>query len=175
MENKVRWWARGAGATTASKYRGRRAGGGTTRVVCEFRHQRLKVRRGSRSALGKYGMWLHNCLAPSQQVSVSLGFWPRVAVIIEFRHWQWGLGERTRTGSNIARSGAEPRRVRTTEAVFKEYLDGGRHGPTLPMGQRPENQVRGGGRRRDWDYATSPRADWRIRTITLFLGPESEW
>ena len=116
-----------------------------------------------------------NRLASSQQVSVSLGFRPRVAVVIEFHHRQWGLGERAWTCGNITCSGAEPRRVRTAETMLEEYLDGGRHGPPLPMGQGPKNQVRGGRRRRDRDYATSPGTDRWIRTVTLLLGPESEW
>ena len=119
-------------------------------------------------------MWPHDRWASSQQVSVSLGFRPGVAVVVEFRHWQRGLGEGTGTGSNVARSGAKPRGVRTAEAMLEEDLDGSRHGPSLPMGQGPENQVRGGGGVRDWDYATSPWTDRWIRTVALLLGPQSE-
>ena len=43
------------------------------------------------------------------------------------------------------------------------------------MGQGPENQVRGGRRLRDWDYATSPGTDQWIHAVALLLGPESEW
>ena len=65
----------------------------------------------------------------------TLGFWPRVAIVVKFRHWQWGLGERAWACSDVAHSGVEPYRVCTAETVFEEYLNGGRHGPPLPMGQ----------------------------------------
>ena len=173
MENNnvVGWGAGGVGASATSKHRGRGARGGTTRVVMELHHQRLKVRRGSRSTLRRHGMWPHDLQAPSRRVSISHGFWLGVAVIIEFRHWQWGLGEGTWTSGDITHSGAEPRGVRTAETMLEEDLDGGRHGPTLPMGQGPENQVRRGRRLRDRDYATGPGTDRWIRTVTLLLGP----
>ena len=135
VENMCGLWARGPRASAASKHWGGGAGGGTTRVVREFCHQRLKIHRRSRSTLGKRGMWPRDPLAPSQRISVPLGFRPGVAVIIEFRHRQRGLGECARACNDVARSGVEPRGVRTAKTMFEKYLNGGRHGPPLPMGQ----------------------------------------
>ena len=123
MKSTERRGMRWAWALMTAKYRGRGVEGGTMRVIGKFRHQRLKVHRGGRSTMRRHGMWPHDHRVPSQQVSVSLGFWPRVAVIIKFHHWQWGLGERARTSSNVTRSGAEPCGVCTTEAMLEEYLD----------------------------------------------------
>ena len=88
----------------------------------ELHHQSFEVQRGSRNILIRHGWRLHDMRVSSGRVLVFPGFWPRIAIVIQFHHGNQHLVEGAWTCGDIAHSGTKPHRVHTTETVFEECL-----------------------------------------------------
>ena len=65
-------------------------------------------------------------------------------------------------------------RVRSTETVLEEDLEGSRHGLLLSKGQGAYDEVSRGGGFRNRDYAARPFASGWIRAVLLVFPPEVE-
>jgi len=108
-----------------------------------FSHKCLETftMRSDGNNRARRGIWLHVEPSPPEPVSGHPGFWPGIAVAVQFGHWKWDLGVGAWADDGIPRVGAYVLRVCSAEAMLEEDLEDSGHGASLTKGQSPKDEV----------------------------------
>jgi len=160
--------------TSGGRWRAGWGRAGVSMLFCHEGFETFTARSDGNNGMRR-GVWLCDGPLSPGPILGHPGFWPGIAIIVQFSHREGGFGVRAGADDGVSRVGTHVLGVRTTEAVLKEDLENGGQGALLSKGQSSDDEVGWGRGLGDQDCATCPMTYGWICAVILVCLPETEW